>query len=206
MRAPRALISVSVALALAAALAWPVTARADELAAPLPSQDIRRSLIVKGAFDLGTLPHAAPGLSLGFDVRAGAIAFTGVASAFLAETDHASGASVSLYDTIAMICGLAPVTARFDAGVCGGLGVGFLRSERSAVGAVDSGLRVRPEGLATARFDLILVPGLLLSLDAGTVLDPLRTELPLTGVGGGDAARSSLFSFRSSLGLHLRLW
>ncbi len=163
----------------------------EPIAAPLPSKDIRWSLEVGGTFDLGSLPHAAPGAMLGFDVRRGALGFHAAASAFPPQT--ASGASIGLFDGLASICALAPIGSRFDLGACGGLGAGLLYA--------DSGLgsALRPEGLAITRFDVVLVPGLLLSLEAGTVIDPLRT-------GVGDANRSSLFALRGSLGVLVRLW
>jgi hypothetical protein len=95
--------------------------------------------------------------------------------------------SVGLFDLLATICALAPLGARFDLGACGGIGAGLLRTT------------LRPEGVALTRFDVMLVPGLLLSLDAGAVIDPLRTD-------PGAGSRSSLFAFRGSLGVLVRLW
>lgn len=162
-------------------------------AAPLPSKDIRWSLELGGAVDVGSLPHASPGVALGFDVRRGALGFHVAASAFLPQTERASGVSVGLFDVLASICALAPIGSRFDLGACGGLGAGLLRADSGTAAAL------RPEGLAITRFDIVLVPGLLLTLDAGTVIDPLRTSV-------GDAYRSSLFSLRGSLGILARLW
>jgi hypothetical protein len=167
-------------------------------AAPLPSKDVRWSLQLGGAVDVGSLPHASPGVVLGFDVRRGALGFHLATSAFLPQTERASGrsgagASVGLFDVLASICALAPIGSRFDLGTCGGLGAGLLRADSGTATAI------HPEGLATTRFDVVLVPGLLLTLDAGTVIDPLRTTV-------GDAYRNSLFAFRGSLGILLRLW
>jgi len=167
---------------------------ADPVAAPLPSKDIRWSIALGGAVDVGSLPRAAPGAVLGFDVRRGALGFHAAASAFLPQSaSGVSDVSVGLFDVLGTICALAPLGSRFDLGACGGLGAGLLRADSGA------GSAARPEGLAITRFDVVLVPGLLLSLDAGTVVDPLRTRV-------GDVYRSSLFAFRGSLGVLVRLW
>ena len=193
--APFAFFALALTLA---ALTKPAHA-ADPVAAPLPSKDIRWSLALGGAVDVGSLPRASPGAVLGFDVRRGALGFHAAASAFLPQTERASGTSgasgvsVGLFDVLASICALAPIGSRFDLGACGGLGAGLLRADSGA------GSSARPEGLAITRFDIVLVPGLLLSLDAGTVIDPLRTRV-------GDVYRSSLFAFRGSLGVLVRLW
>jgi hypothetical protein len=182
---------------LMVAVVLSVTSRAyaDE-AAPLPSKDIRWSVAVRGAVDAGSMPRAAPGIALGFDVRRGALGLRIDASAFVAQVDRRSDVSVGLFDAMATICALAPIGDFLDVGACGGGGAGLLRA-----GSVDV---FRPQGLAIARADLVLVRGLLLAtLDAGTVVDPLRTELSL---GAGDPYRASSFSFRSSLGLLFRLW
>ena len=191
MRSPLSTAAVLLTIVTVAASAHGTEAIAGPIAAPLPSKDIRWSLEVGGTFDLGSLPHAAPGAMLGFDVRRGALGFHAAASAFPPQT--ASGASVGLFDGLASICALAPIGARFDLGACGGVGAGLLYA--------DSGLgsALRPEGLAITRFDIVLVPGLLLSLEAGTVIDPLRTRV-------GDEDRSSLFALRGSLGVLVRLW
>jgi hypothetical protein len=179
---------------LAALSALAPSVRADEaLAAPLPSKDIRWSLELGAAFDVGSLPHPAPGAVVAFDVRRGALGFHAAASAFLPQTT--SNVAVGLFDGLASTCALAPIGSRFDLGACGGLGVGLLYADAGL------GSALRPEGLATTRFDVVLVPGLLLSLEAGTVLDPLRTR-----AFAGDVYRSSLFAFRGSLGLVVRLW
>jgi hypothetical protein len=187
-----------VALAALVALAPVVRstpARAGEpAAAPLPSKDIRWSLALGGAVDAGSLPRATPGAVLGFDVRRGALGFHAAASAFLPQsTSGAAVASVGLFDVLATICALAPLGSRFDLGACGGLGAGLLRADSGA------GSAARPEGVALMRFDMVLWPGLLLTLDAGTVIDPLRTRV-------GDVHRSSLFTFRGSVSLLVRLW
>ena len=175
---------------LAALLASARPAHADDpFAAPLPSRDIRWSLALGGAVDVGALPHPAPGAALGFDVRRGALGFHLAASGFLPQTEQ--GFRVGLFDLLGSICALAPIGSRFDLGACGGIGAGVLRAAASAT--------VRPEGVGVTRFDVVLVPGLLLSLEAGTVVDPLRTS-------AGEASRSSLFSFRGSLGALVRLW
>lgn len=173
------------ALASLVALTTPARA-ADPVAAPLPSRDIRWSMELGGAADVGSLPHATPGAVLGFDVRRGALGFHAAASAFVAES------TLALFDALASICALAPIGPRFDLGACGGLGVGLLHAE-------GAGSAARPEGLAITRFDAVLVPGLLLTFDAGTIVDPLRTRV-------GDAYRSSLLAFRGSLGVLVRLW
>ncbi|MDB5216225.1 MAG: hypothetical protein JWO86_4152 [Myxococcaceae bacterium] len=170
--------------AMLLAFAAPAAA-ADPVAAPLPSKDVRWSLALGGAVDVGALPHPAPGVALGFDVRRGALGFHAVTSAFLPQAEQ--NVSVGLFDLLSTICALAPLGARFDLGACGGIGAGVQRNT------------VRPEGVALTRFDVTLVPGLLLSLDAGTVIDPLRTA-------AGAASRSSLFAFRGSLGVLVRLW
>ena len=176
-----------------AALVTPARA-GDPTAAPLPSMDIRWSLALGGAADVGSLPHASPGAVLGFDVRRGALGFHAAASAFLPQsTAGTPSASVGLFDVLGTICALAPLGSRFDLGACGGLGAGLLRADSGA------GSAARPEGVAITRFDMVLVPGLLLTLDAGTVVDPLRTRV-------GDVYRSSLFAFRGSLGVLVRLW
>ncbi|HVJ89375.1 MAG TPA: hypothetical protein VM580_06190 [Labilithrix sp.] len=175
-------------------------------AAPLPSRDIRWSATLGGAVDAGSLPHVAPGLSLGFDVHRGGLAARVVGSAFLPQVDRASGTSVALFDAMAMLCALAPL-GRFDLGACGGAGVGWLRAEAAANTPPASASRVRPQGLGTLRFDVQLLPALLLSLEAGTLIDPLRSPLPLTGrEDAGKASRSSVFAFRAALALGLRFW
>jgi hypothetical protein len=188
----RGALTVLVTLAHVA-LAGP--ARAGEpAAAPLPSRDIRWSLALGGAVDAGSLRRATPGAVLGFDVRRGALGFHAAASAFLPQSTSGSpGASVGLFDIVGTICALAPLGSRFDLGACGGLGAGLLHTDSGA------GSAARLEGVALARFDMVLVPGLLLTLDAGTVLDPLRTRV-------GEVHRSSLFTFRGSLGVLVRLW
>ena len=192
--APAVLVTLSLALALAQiALATPARA-ADPAAAPLPSRDVRWSLALGGAVDVGSLPRATPGAVLGLDVRRGALGFHVEASGFLPQsTSGAPAASIVLLDLTGTICALAPLGSRFDLGACGGLGAGLLRAD-SGVGS-----SARPEGVALTRFDMVVVPGLLLTLDAGTVLDPLRTRV-------GDVYRSSLFTFRGSLGVLVRLW
>ncbi len=161
----------------------------DPVAAPLPSRDIRWSVALGGAADAGGLPHPAAGVVLGFDVRRGALGFRLAASGFVPQVEH--GQHVGLFDLVGTVCALAPIGSRFDVGACGGLGAGLLR-------AADS-VAARPEGVAITRFDVVLVPGLLLSLEAGTVIGPLRTS-------AGEASRSALFSFRGSLGVLVRLW
>lgn len=165
----------------------------DPIAAPLPSRDIRWSVALGGAADAGGLPRPSPGVVLGFDVRRGALGFHLAASAFVPQVEH--GQHVGLFDLLGTVCALAPIGSRFDLGACGGLGAGLLRAR-----APDS-VTARPEGVAVTRFDVVLVPGLLLSLEAGTVIDPLRTS-----AGEGAVSSSSLFSFRGSLGLLVRLW
>ena len=179
------------------------SAYADE-AAPLPAKDVRWSATLGGAADVGSLPRASTGLALGFDVRRGALAARGLTSVFAPQTERSAGASVALLDVMAMVCALAPVTAWFDAGACGGGGGGLLRAERSGGDTPSSGTSLRLEGLATARFDLVLSNAWSLSLETGTVLDPLRTSLPLAGA--VDSARASLFAFRGGLGIHVRVW
>ena len=177
---------------LAALLAFGRPAHAadpDPLAAPLPSRDIRWSVALGGAVDAGGLPSPSPGVVLGFDVRRGALGFHLAASGFVPQVEH--GQHVGLFDLLGTVCALAPIGSRFDLGACGGLGAGLFR-------AADS-VTPRPEGVAVTRFDVVLVPGLLLSVEAGTVIDPLRTS-------AGEASRSSLFAFRSSLGVLVRLW
>jgi hypothetical protein len=192
MRRRCALAAMLVTLAHVA-LAAPARA-ADPAAAPLPSKDIRWSLALGGAADVGSLPRAAPGAVVGFDVRRGALGFHVAASAFLPQsTSGVPAVSVGLFDVTGTICALAPLGSRFDLGACGGLGAGLLRGGSGA----DSS--ARPEGVALMRFDMVLVPGLLLTVDGGTVLDPLRTRV-------GDVHRSSLFTFRGSLGVLVRLW
>lgn len=202
-----------VGLLLSAAIAFDLScaehADADEpppppVAAPLPSKDIRWAALVGGGMDVGSLPHASPEVELGFDVRRGALGLRLAASAVLPQTDHGSAASAALFDFMAMICALAPFASRFDVGACGGLGAGLLRAARSSSEPRDSGASVRPQGLAITRLDMALLPALLLTLDAGTVIDPLRTTLPLAG--GSDTYRASLFSFRSTLGVLIRVW
>jgi hypothetical protein len=180
------------------------------VAGPLPSRDTRWSLTLGGAVDVGSLPRASPGLALGFDVRRGALAASVVASAFLAQDDRGSRASVALYDATAMICALAPVGLRLDIGACGGLGAGLLRAVPPASDAVaaDAESRLRPQGLATTRTDVaLLLPSLYLSLEAGVVVDPLRTRLPFAGRAASEAPhRASLVAFRGLLSVVLRLW
>ena len=199
---PRALGLLASLFALFAPLALVTPAQAQgptagPTAAPLPSKDIRWSLALGGAADVGSLPRASPGAVLGFDVRRGALGFHVAASGFLPQsttgTPATPAASVGLFDVLGTICALAPLGSRFDLGACGGLGAGLLRADSGA------GSAARPEGIAITRFDMVLVPGLLLTLDAGTVLDPLRTRV-------GDVHRSSLFAFRGSLGVLVRLW
>lgn len=193
-RASIAVVAFTTLLALAKpAFAAEPQGPADPAAAPLSSKDIRWSLQLGGAVDVGSLPHASPGVVLGFDVRRGALGFHVATSAFLPQTERASGASVGLFDLLASICALAPLGSRFDLGACGGLGAGLLRADSGTAAAL------HPEGLAITRFDIVLFAGLLLTLDAGTVIDPLRTTV-------GDAYRNSFFSFRGSLGILVRLW
>jgi hypothetical protein len=177
-------------------------ASADE-AAPLPAKDVRWSATLGGAADVGSLPRASTGLAFGFDARRGALAARGLTSVFAPVTESRTGATVALLDVMAMVCALAPVSRWFDAGACGGGGVGLLHAARSAR-SPSSGVGFRLEGLATARFDLVLSNVWSLSLESGTVLDPLRTTLPL--VGAGDAGRASLVAFRGVLGIYLRVW
>jgi hypothetical protein len=165
----------------------------DPIAAPLPSRDIRWSVALGGAVDAGGLPRPSPGVALGFDVRRGALGFHLAASGFLPQRERSDPSErVGLFDLLGTVCALVPLGPRFDLGPCGGLGAGLLTARGSSVTA-------RPEGVAVTRFDVVLVPGLLLSLEAGTVIDPLRTS-------AGDASRSALFSFRGSLGVLVRLW
>lgn len=198
----------SACLALSLSLAIPGPARADvptpaEVAAPLPSRDIRWSGTVGAAVDVGSLPRASLGLTLGFDVRRGALGLRVVSSAYGPQRDHASGASIAAFDTLAMICALAPIGSVIDLGACGGGGVGILGAEGASSAPADRMVRFRPEGLATTRFDVALLRALWVSLEAGVTIDPLRTRLRLAGE---DAHRASLVSFRSTLSLHLRVW
>ena len=178
------------------------SAYADD-AAPLPAKDVRWSATLGGAADVGSLPRASTGLALGFDVRRGALAARGLTSIFAPRTEPSTGASVALLDVMAVVCALAPVTVWFDAGACGGGGGGLLRAE-SGGGTRGEGTTLRLEGLATARFDVVLSHAWSLSLETGTVLDPLRTSLPLAGA--FESARASLFAFRGTLGVHVRVW
>ena len=106
------------------------SAAADE-AAPLPAKDVRWSATLGGVVDVGSLPRASTGLALGFDVRRGALAARGLTSVFAPVRESGTGASVGLLDLMGMVCALAPVSAWFDAGACGGGGAGLLRAERS---------------------------------------------------------------------------
>lgn len=201
--------TTALGLALSLALVRPEQAHADvppptDLAAPLPSHDIRWSGTVGAAVDVGSLPRAAPGLALGFDVRRGALGLRVVTSAFGAQRDHASGMSIAAFDTLIMICALAPIGSSVDLGACGGGGLGLLRAEGAASAPADSVIRFRPEGIATTRFDVSLFPALWVSLEAGVTVDPLRTRLPLAG--DAEAHRASLVAFRSTLSLYLRVW
>ncbi len=148
------------------------------------------------------MPRASTGLALGFDVRRGGLAARALTSVFAPRTEPNTGASVALLDVMAMVCALAPFAAWFDAGACGGGGLGLLRAEGPAAEPARSGTSLRLEGIATARFDVVLSDTWLVSLETGTVLDPLRTSLPLAG----DAARASLFAFRGVLGISVRVW
>jgi len=195
------LLRWSVPLSLSLALTSP--AFADE-AAPLPAKDVRWSATMGGAVDAGSLPQASTGLALGFDVRRGALAARTLTSVFVPQTEQTSGASVALLDLVTMVCALAPVSAWFDAGACGGGGLGLVRAAQSAGAQESSGVALRLEGVATARFDLVLSHAWSFSLETGTVLDPLRTTVPLAGV--GDAGRASLLAFRGVLGIYLRVW
>ncbi|MDB4935389.1 MAG: hypothetical protein JWP87_2361 [Labilithrix sp.] len=165
-------------------------------AGPLPSKDIRWSLVLAGGTDVGTLPRATPKLALGFDVRRGALAFRLEGTALLPQQDHPSAASVASFDTMGMICALLPVATILDAGACGGIGAGMLRS--------DAATMFRPQGLGVVRVDFVLFPGFLLSADAGALLDPMRTEVALGAP--GETHRASLVAFRGSLGAIVRLW
>jgi hypothetical protein len=149
------------------------------------------------------LPRASTGLALGFDVRRGALAARATTSIFVPQAEPVTGASVGLFDFMGMVCALAPVSAWFDAGLCGGGGFGVLHAY-AAVARESSGVSLRLEGVATARFDLVLSHALSISLETGTVLDPLRTTLPLSAA--DDGSRASLFAFRGVFGLHLRVW
>jgi hypothetical protein len=184
-------------------LALARSASADE-AAPLPAKDVRWAATLGAAADAGSLPRPSTGLALGFDVRRGALAARGVTSVFVPRVEPATGASVALLDVMAMVCALAPVSSWLDAGACGGGGLGLLRAARSDGAPPSAGTSLRLEGVATARFDFVLSSAWALSLETGTVLDPLRTTLPL--VGAGDAGRSSLFAFRGVLGILVRVW
>jgi hypothetical protein len=176
--------------------------RAEE-AAPLPAKDVRWSASLGGAVDAGSLPSASTGLALGFDVRRGGLAARGLTSVFVPQKET-SGASVALLDVGAMVCALAPVASWLDAGGCGGGGFGLLRAARGDGARSSSGTGLRLEGLAVARVDLVLSESWALSLEAGTVLDPSRTPVPLSGA--GDAGRASLFAFRGVLGILVRVW
>ncbi len=197
-RGPGALLSIA---CLSVTLAR--SASADE-AAPLPAKDVRWSATLGGAADVGSLPRASTGLALGFDVRRGALAARGLTSVFASVTESATSASVALLDVMAMVCALAPVSVWFDAGACGGGGAGLVRAERSGALTPTSGVALRFEGVATARFDLVLSDAWSISLETGTVLDPLRTSVPLAPP--TDAGRASLFAFRGVVGLSLRVW
>lgn len=191
------------ALSLSPVLAIAGNARADE-AAPLPVKDVRWSATMGGAVDVGSLPRASTGLALGFDVRRGALAARTTTSVFVPQTPHVTGATVGLLDFMAMICALAPVSAWFDAGACGGGGFGVLHAVAKGDLPESAGVSLRLEGVATARFDLVLSNAWSLSLETGTVLDPLRTRVPLSAA--EDGSRSSLFAFRGVFGIHLRVW
>jgi hypothetical protein len=188
----------------APALAADGGAPAPDPAAPLPSKDVRWSATLEGAVEKGTLPRAAPGVALGLDVRRGVLAARVIASAFLPERDHAYRADVGLFDVMAMVCALAPIGSSFDLGLCGGGGAGLLRAQPYASASSGAQVALRPQGIATTRWDVTLYPGLVLSLEAGAVVDPLRTRLPLDVAGG--APRSSLVSFRGALAVLVRFW
>ena len=179
------------------------SARADE-AAPLPAKDVRWSATLGGAADAGSLPRASTGLALGIDVRRGALAARATTSVFVPQAETAAGASVGLLDFTAMVCALAPVRPWFDAGACGGGGFGALRAAFAGDVPARAGVRLRFEGVATARFDLVLSSAWAVSLEAGTVIDPLRTTLPLSSATA--SSRASLFAFRGVLELQLRVW
>jgi hypothetical protein len=190
----RTFLTLATLVTLATLLAFARPAHAadpDPIAAPLPSRDIRWSVALGGAADAGGLPRSSPGVVLGFDVRRGALGFHLAASGFVPQVEQSQ--HVGLFDLLGTVCALAPIGSRFDLGVCGGLGAGLMRAADSA--------KARPEGVAVTRFDVVLVPGLLLSLEGGTVIDPLRTS-----AGEGAVSRSALFSFRGSLGVLVRLW
>jgi hypothetical protein len=201
MLAGSAALAVSLVLVPASSSAHEPVA---DPAAPLPAKDIRWAATLGGAADVGSMPRASAGLALGFDVRRGALAARAISSVFAPQIEHTTGASVALFDLMAMVCALAPVSSWLDAGACGGGGFGLLRAGPlpGAVGA--AGLALRPEGLGTARFDFVLSNAFVISLETGTVLDPLRTMLPIAGA--GDAGRSSLLSFRGVLGIYVRVW
>ena len=99
-----------------------------------------------------------------------------------------------------LLCAMGPLSSRFDVGACAGAGAGLLRASVRD----ESAIVLRPQATALARLDLLLGAGFVVSANAGTILDPLRSPLRLAGV--DDAYRPSLFSFRASLGLHVQLW
>lgn len=203
-------VATTLALACATDLACVRRARADEwevapnapsgpavAAAPLPSRDVRWSATLGPAFDVGSLPRAAGGLAVGFDVRRGALAAHVAVAGFLPQEGRASRAPVALFGALPTVCALAPIGSRIDVGACGGAGVGVLRAASTAV---------RLEGLATARLDLSLSPLIYLSLELGALVDPFRTRLPLAAsITADEGSRASLVSLRSSLSLQLRL-
>ena len=186
-------------IALVVLLALDARARpaCAEEAAPLPSRDTRWYAIDAAVIDTGSLPRTSPGLSLGLDVRRGGLGAHAVASAFSPQVDHATGASIAMYDAMTMICAIGPV-GRFYLGACGGGGVGLLHA--SARG--ESDVAFRPQVVAITRLDFEVDKVLLFAADVGAVLDPLRSRLDV----GGATYRASLVSLRASLGVHVRFW
>jgi hypothetical protein len=158
--------------------------------------------------DVGTLPRPSPGLTLGLDVRRGGLGARASVSGFRPQTESASGASVGLFDIMAMICALVPLGSRLDAGACLGGGVGLLRGVPPPTEEAGRLIALRLQGLAGARLDVALVPKtLFLSLEPGAIVDPFRTSpLPAALPAVGNGYRSSLVSFRSAVALDLRVW
>jgi len=177
----------------------PVDARAD-VAAPLPSRDIRWSMSLGGTGDIGTVPRAALGATLGFEVRRGALEAR-VLSSWLLPTVDRSGTTlprIGVVDSGVLVCALGPLGLRYDIGACGGFGLGVFYATGPAATDV---VRIRVDGLALARFEAKLTRVFAIGVDAGTVFDPFRTPWP-----GASSSRASAVAARATLSVLVRVW
>jgi len=161
-----------------------------------------------GALDASTLPEPSPGLTGAVAFSAGALSLGVEVSGFRAQSQRASGeppvaVTMALVDVMATGCVTGrPLARALEAGGCVGAGVGILPAESDGITSPKASVGIRPQALVALRAGWILSDHLVLRIQAGPLLDPVRPSFRVDGL--GEIYRPPAFTFRGSAGLEVR--